>query len=117
MYVRYVSNGRAVNKFIGLQELESGDATGVLQAVDQVLQDNADITLDMQRQKMVNVNLDGASVNMGIYNGIAAQLQKRNGHHIAVTHCINHSLELAILDTRNEEPYVKEFESTVKVIK
>ena len=116
MYVRYVSNGRAVNKFIGLQELESGDATGVLQAVDQVLLDNAGITLDMQRQKMVNVNLDGASVNMGIYNGIAAQLQKRNGHHIAVTHCIDQRLELVILDKRNEEPYVKEFESTVKVI-
>ena len=117
MYVRYISNGGPVNKFIGLQELESGDATGVLQAVDQVILDNAGITLDTQRQKMVNVNLDGASVNMWIYNGLAAQLQKRNGPHIAVTHCINHSLELAILDTRNEEPYVKEFESTVKVIK
>ena len=114
---RFVSNGRAVNRFICLQELEFGDAVGVLQAVDQVLHDNAGITLDMQRQKMVNVNLVGASVNMGIYNGLAAQLQKRNGPHIAVTHCINHSLELAILDTRNEEPYVKEFESTIKVMK
>ena len=44
MYVRYISNGRAVNKFIGLHELESGDAAGVLQAVDQILQDNAGIS-------------------------------------------------------------------------
>ena len=84
MHVRYDSNARAVNKFIGLQELEYEDAAGVLQAVDQVLQDKAGITLDMQRQKVVNVNLDGASVNMGIYNGLAAQLQQRNGRHIAV---------------------------------
>ena len=116
VYVRYIKDGRPVNRFIGLQELESGDAEGVLKAVDQVLQDNAGISLDMQRQKMVNVNLDGASVNMGIYSGLAVRLQQRNGGHVTVTHCINHCLELAILDMRNEEPYVKEFESTVKGI-
>ena len=53
---------------------------------------------------------------MGIYNGVAAQLQRRNGHHVAITHCINHGLELAIVDMRKEESYITEFESSVKVI-
>ena len=116
VYIRCVVDGTPVNKFVGLQELEVADAAGVLTAVDQVLENHAGISVDTQRHKMVNVNLDGASVNMGIYNGVAAQLQRRNSHHVAVTHCINHGLELAILDIRKEEPYITEFESSLKVL-
>ena len=116
VYVRIVFNGIPVNKFLGLQELDAADAAGVLQAVDQALLTRAGISVDMQKRKLINVNLDGASVNMGAYNGVATQLQQRTGQQVIVTHCINHNLELAILDTRKEEPYLMEFNSTVKVI-
>ena len=41
--------------------------------------------------------IDTASVNMGIYNGVAAHVKNRNGQHVTVTHCINHGLELSVL--------------------
>ena len=64
---------------------------------------------------MVNVNLDGASVNMGVYNGLGVRLQLRNGQHV-VTHCINHGLELSILDIRKDESYINELESVIKCV-
>ena len=77
--------------------------------MDTALATRAGIDLDTQKTKLINVNLDGASVNMGIYNGVAAQLQERNGPHLMVTHCINHNLELAIMDMRKQESYISEF--------
>ena len=88
VYIRCVIDGVGVNKFVGLQDL---DTAGILQAMDTALATRASIDLDTQKTKIINVNLDGASVNMGIYNGVAAQLQERNGPHLMVTHCINHN--------------------------
>ena len=116
IYIRLVIEGEPINLFVGLQELASGDSSGVLLAVDTALQNKAGISLDMQRNMMVNVNLDGASVNMGVYNGLAACLQDRNGPHVTCTNCINHRLELTILEVRKDEPYVNTFETVVKSI-
>ena len=72
VYIRCVIDGVAVNKFLGLQELDTANAAGVLQAVNWVLEIRASISLDTQKSKMININLDGASVNMGTYNGITS---------------------------------------------
>ena len=114
VFIRYISNGVPVNRFIALVELESGDAPGVLQAIDKAL-DLVGINMEAQKERLVNINLDGASVNMGIYNGVAARLQTRLGPHVTKIHCINHQLELAILDLRKDNSYLGIFESTLKV--
>ena len=64
----------------------------------------------MMKSKLFNVNLDGATVNMGVSIGVAAKIRNRTGDHVVVTHCINHYLELSIMDLRKEEEYVKVFE-------
>ena len=64
----------------------------------------------------MNINLDGAAVNMGIYNGVGVVQQRRCGAQVMVTHCINHNLELALLDLRKEEPYLDMFEKTLKIV-
>ena len=46
-------------------ELTSGNADGVIKAIDTAL-DLVGVGIDEQRNKLVNINLDGASVNMGI---------------------------------------------------
>ena len=74
VFVRYVVGGEPVSKFIALQEVKDARAAGVLDAIDT------------------------ASVNMGIYNGVAARVKNRNGQHVTVTHCINHGLELSVLE-------------------
>ncbi|CAL4252057.1 unnamed protein product, partial [Meganyctiphanes norvegica] len=116
VYVRYLVAGEPVNKFLGLQEVEHSTSDGVLAAIDTVLLQHADISLEMQKQKLVNVNLDGAAVNMGMYNGVGALEKQRHGPQVTVTHCINHNLELALLDLRKDEPYLAIFEKTIKVI-
>ena len=96
--------------------MEDATVNGVLSAIDNVLQTRAGVSVEVQRKKMVNLNLDGAAVNMGVYNGIGAIQRRRIGDHLTVTHCINHGLDLAILDLHKDMSYLKEFESTLKVI-
>ena len=115
IYVRYVENGVPVNKFIGLEEVEHSTAAGVLDAIDNGLSKRVGVLVDTLQQKLVNMNLDGAAVNMGIYNGVGVLQQNRCGGQVIVTHCINHNLELALLDLRKEEPYLDIFEKTLKV--
>ena len=65
VFIRYVCNGEPTNRFIALVELTSGNADGVIKAIDTAL-DLVGVGIDEQRNKLVNINLDGASVNMGI---------------------------------------------------
>ena len=46
VYIRLVVDGEPVNVFAGLQELTSGDAGGVLIALDEVLETNIGISLE-----------------------------------------------------------------------
>ena len=71
---------------------------GVLDAIDTALSVVAGVIIKTQAEKLININLDGASVNMGIYNAVAARVRNRNGQHVTVTHCINHGLELSVLE-------------------
>ena len=47
--------------------MEDATANGVLSAIDNVLQTRAGVSVEVQRKKMVNHNLDCAAVNMGVY--------------------------------------------------
>ena len=100
VFVRYVVGGEPVSKFIASQEVKDARAAGVLDAIDTALSVVSGVSIKTQAEKLININLDGASVNMGIYNGVAARVRNRNGQHVTVTHCINHGLELSVLDTR-----------------
>ena len=109
-------NGVPVNKFVGLEEVEHSTAGGVLGAIDSCLKKRVGVLIETQKEKLVNINLDGAAVNMGIYNGVGAMQQLRCGGQVTVTHCVNHNLELALMDLRKEEPYLDIFEKTLKVL-
>ena len=115
VYVRYVVNGVPINKFVGLQEVEHANASGVLAAIDACLSKRVGFLVHTQKQKLINMNLDGAAVNMGIYNGVSTLQQQRCGDQVTVTHRINHNLELALMDLRKNEPYMDIFEKTLKV--
>ena len=72
-------NGEPVNKFVGLEEVEEANASGLLSAMDSCLRRRVGVLLETQQEKLVNMNLDGAAVNMGIYNGVYAQQKSRCG--------------------------------------
>ena len=115
LYMRYVVNGVAVNKFVGIEEVEHSTADGILDAIDSGLSKRVGVLLDTQKQKLVNMNLDGAAVNMGIYKGVGTTQKLRCGEQVTVTHCINHNLELTLVDLRKGVPYFDIVEKTLKV--
>ena len=117
--------------FVGIAQLKREDAAGTLQGIKEQLRrvgvnlDDAvflELLADIYGGKpielpfrMVNANFDGASVNMGVNSGVA-QLLKQLFPWIIITHCVNHNLELAILDTKKGCPYMEQFNETVKIV-
>ena len=51
-------------------------AAGVLDAIDTAFSVVSGVSIKTQAEKLININLDCASVNMGIYNGVAARVKK-----------------------------------------
>ena len=114
VFIRYLSAGTPVTRFVALVELDDGTADRVFKGINDGL-DLVGVDMKTQKAKVVNINIDGASVNMGKYNGVAVKVQTRLGSHVTKVHCIKHQLELAILDIRKYHPYLGIFETTVRV--
>ena len=53
-----------VRKFIALQEVKDARAAGVLDAIDTTLSVVSGVSIKTQAEKLININLEGASVNM-----------------------------------------------------
>ena len=62
--------------------------------------------LEEWRKKVVFLCADGASVNMGKKNGVAAKLKTSLDYIIAV-HCIAHRLELGVSKSLQDHPHLK----------
>ena len=54
--------------------------------------------------RLVGLNLDGASANMGKHSGLNV-LVRNEAPWVKVVHCFNHRLELAIKDAFNESAF------------
>ena len=118
VYVRYVDKDNTVKTtMVDCVALEKGDADGVLKGIDEGL-NTIGVTEQMQMDKMVACNFDGAAVNMGKHNRVAKKLKDWIDDHIVVVHCtcIAHNLELAILDVMHEkgQHMVEDLESTLR---
>ena len=53
---------------------------------------------------------------MGVRNGIQALIRRDVGPWVVVIHCVNHNFELALLDLRKNDAYLKEFEEILQSI-
>ncbi|XP_077863556.1 E3 SUMO-protein ligase KIAA1586-like [Saccoglossus kowalevskii] len=69
--VRYLDDGKPVNKLIGLVELEHAHADGIVAAIDKVF---GSVGFEDYRNKLIGFCADGASVNMGETGGVRAKL-------------------------------------------
>ena len=120
MHVRYLDhgNGKPENVFVGLNALQHQDYAGIIAGIEEELAKvgivlNGDCLVYLTARRMVFVCLDGASVNMGKYNSVKAELSRRYPWLIFI-HCINHNLELAIGDLRKHDPDYLSFDETMK---
>ena len=97
VYVRFLENGEASNKFVGLKECPNAKAPGVLQAIEEAVKG-----VDQNwKQKAVSLGSDGASVMVGKNSGVYALL-KREIPYLLSLHCVAHKLELAFQDAAKD---------------
>ncbi|CAG2240803.1 unnamed protein product [Mytilus edulis] len=91
IYLRFVENGRPVNHYFSIEDVEKADAQGILKEIEGAFTRNG---IPNWKDKLIGFGSDGASVNLGCRGGIAT-LIKRDVPHLVITHCIAHRLELA----------------------
>ena len=126
VYVRFVdSKGQIQTKLGDIVDLEQGNAKGVKDGWLKGL-DSLGITGQALAEKLVAVNTDGASVNLGKKGGAVKLLlddinellddNKTCNGYVTVVHCIAHKLELAVCDAKKGCDYLTEFEKTLKGI-
>ena len=120
VYVRFVDRkGQIQTKLGDIVDLEQGNAKGVKDGWLKGL-DSLGITEQVLAEKLVAVNTDGASVNLGKKGGAVKLLlddinellddNKTCNGYVTVVHCIAHKLELAVCDAKKGCDYLTEFE-------
>ena len=120
VYVRFVdSEGHIQTKLGDIVNLDQGNATGVKERWLKGLE-SVGVSEQVFAEKLVAVNTDGASVNMGkkagavklLLDDINEQLDDNETYndYVAVVHCIAHNLELAVCDAKKGCDYLADFE-------
>lgn len=113
---RHISAGVAVNRFIGLTELEHCHAHGVLDQIKCLFNDAKQTDRDWWQKKITAFGADGAAVNMGARGGVGALLREEIGQHILSFHCMPHRLELAMLDVQKTVPMIENVYDLLQLI-
>ena len=94
VYVKFVSGGIPKTCYVGLAEVESAKAPGILKAIKSVMD-----KIDPEwTQKLISTGTDGAAVMMGRIGGVIS-LIKQDAPQVVGIHCVAHNLELAFSDT------------------
>ena len=86
VYVLFLKNGRAVLKSLGTENPQAADAHHLVDCVKDAFHCFAIVYFSSH---LHGLNVDGASVNLGIHKGLASLLKDESPWLTAV-HCFNH---------------------------
>ncbi|XP_026119257.1 protein NLRC3-like [Carassius auratus] len=98
--IRYFSDTKQtiVSTFLGLVELEGGDARSIARAVVAFLE-----KCGLKKEKLLGIGTDNASVMTGINNGVHKFLKEEYGlKDLILIRCVCHSLQLAVSHASND---------------
>ncbi|KAJ4929799.1 hypothetical protein JOQ06_018820, partial [Pogonophryne albipinna] len=113
VYVKFFNKERGVvQSFLGIEDVKHAHADGVLSAVQTVFEKAG---LDNWKEKVVFLCADGAAVNLGKRNGVAAKLKEEIGHLLAI-HCVAHRLELGLVDSIKENQRLKQLQEVLQYL-
>ena len=101
IYVLFIYEDTPVLKYLSIENAKNADAPDLKSNLG-ILFNRFGIT--HYYNKLVGLNLDGASVNMGKHNDLNV-LVPDEVHWAEVVHCFNHRLELAIKDVFIESTF------------
>ncbi|KAK5925672.1 hypothetical protein CgunFtcFv8_018179 [Champsocephalus gunnari] len=98
--MRYFSNTRQtiVSTFLGLVQLEGGDARSIAQALVAFLEKCC-----LKKEKLLGIGTDNASVMTGNKSGVHQVLKEEYGiKYLVLIRCVCHSLQLAVTHASND---------------
>ena len=92
IYILFICGGVPVLKYFSIESVKVADSAGLKETLRKAF-----LRLGFKNyyDKLVGLNLDGASVNMGRMNGLG-KLVRDEAPWVEIVHCFNHRLVLAI---------------------
>lgn len=109
--IRYTLSGKPLERFLGFYPVVARDASSIFEIVKSVLND-----FNCDKQKIVGITCDGASVMSGRVNGLVAKMRELNPS-IIFTHCHAHRLNLVISDSLKSNATVRIFFSSLSAFR
>ena len=103
VYVLFLQDGTPVIKFMGVESPAQADAEGLQTAIETSF---SRIGISRFPDRLVGLNIDGASVNMGVHAGLGAKVCE-TAPWLVLVHCFNHHIELPIKDAFDASAFSK----------
>ncbi|XP_028408661.1 zinc finger protein 862-like [Dendronephthya gigantea] len=103
VYVLFLQDGTPVVKFAGVESATTADAEGLLRAIESAF---SRLGISCFPDRLVGLDVDGASVNMGIHAGLGAKVRE-SAPWLVLVHCFNHRIELALKDVFDASAFSK----------
>ena len=94
VYLLFLCEGTPAIKHFSVESVKMAHAARIIESIETVF-NRFGITSFTDR--MSGLNVDGASVNVGVHRGVGTQLMKKASQ-LQVIHCFNHRVELALKD-------------------
>ena len=91
----FLNEGIPTPKYFSIESLSNADAEGIKEAIKTAF---ARFGISNFTSHLLGLNVDGASVNMGIHRGLGI-LTKQEAPWLSLVQCFNHKVELAIKDS------------------
>lgn len=104
-------NGERKSQFLNLVQLHDGKSETIFNCICETMSR----FLPNWEEKLVGICLDGASVNFGLYRGVATRMKSHVAGAIAV-HCVAHRLELIISDALKNIVLARQCEDILKFV-
>ena len=95
VYVLFLNNGTPQVKFFSIKSIKSADAEGLLSSLKESFKQIGILNVG---NRLHGLNIDGASVNTGIHNGLGTRICDELSPWLKLIHYFNHQLELVIKD-------------------
>ena len=110
VYLLFLKSGKPLLKFLSIEAANHANAEGIIECIKTAFEQIG--ILDFQK-RIMGLNVDGASVNTRVHNGVGVLMQA-DLPWLQVIHCFNHCLELAIKDAFQNDNFNKIDEMLMK---
>ncbi|KAJ8352273.1 hypothetical protein SKAU_G00237490 [Synaphobranchus kaupii] len=110
IYIRFLSTEGPVNAYLSIQDIKHGNAGGILDAIHAAFEEAG---ISDWKERLVGFSSDGAAVNVGCRNGVAARLQQEVNHLVSI-HCVAHRLELGVVRAIKTHPKMEQKQVMLK---